>query len=231
MFDPEEHCMPRSTSRPRVAVAAMIAGLVLIAAPRALAHVDAPVGDGDLVLGIGFLEEPAFMGYPNAVQLTVEHDGEPVTDLRSGDVLVEITFGDATSDAMEFEPLFGIPGDYVAPFIPTQPGRYTFRVSGTIDGEKVDEEMTSSDATFATVEDPAELTFPAVDAPSNEELSTRIEEESSRASDGVAAAEAAAASAQDAASSARAVGLIGVVLGAIGIIAAIAALASSRRKT
>ena len=223
--------MSRSTSRVRVAVAAMIAGLVLMAAPQALAHGDAPVGDGDLVLGIGFLEEPAFMGYPNAAQLTVEYDGAPVTDLRPGDVLVEITFGDETSDPMEFEPLFGVPGDYVAPFIPSQPGKYTFRVFGTIDGEDVDEEMTSSDATFATVEDPAELTFPAVDAPSNEELSTRIEQESSRASDGVAAAEAAAASAEDAASSARTVGMIGVVLGAIGIIAALAALASSRRKS
>lgn len=222
--------MSRSTLR-RAAIGAIVAGLGLLSAAPALAHGDAPVGDGDLVLGMGFLEEPAFMGSPNAVQLSVEHEGRPVTDLRPGDVLVEVTFGDETSEPMEFEPLFGVPGDYVAPFVPTEPGRYTFRVVGTIDGQEVDEEMTSGDATFATVEDPADLTFPAVNAPSNDELATRIDEESGRTAEGVAAAEAAAASAESAASSARTVGMLGVVLGAIGIIAAITAIAASRRST
>ena len=41
---------------------------------------------GDLVLTIGFADEPAFAGMPNGVQLIVEHDGEPVTDLKPGDV-------------------------------------------------------------------------------------------------------------------------------------------------
>lgn len=218
--------MSRSTLR-RAALGMIVVGLVSLSAAPAVAHGDTEVGDGDLVLGIGFLEEPAFMGSPNGVQLTVERDGQPVTDLKPGDVEVEITFGDETSEPMRFEPLFGVPGDYVAPFVPSQPGRYTFRVFGSIDGEEVDEEMSSGDATFATVGDPAELTFPAVDAPSNDELATRIDQEAARSADGVAAAEAAATSAEDAASSARTVGMIGVVLGAIGVIAAIIAM---RRK-
>lgn len=228
--------MRRSTFG-RVALGATVAGLILLPAAPALAHGEA--GEGDLVLTIGFADEPAYAGLPNAAQLHVEHGGEPVNDLKPGDVQVEVSYGDETSDPMDMEPwfffeggdlVFGEPGEYRADFVPSQPGKYTFHFTGTIDGEEIDEEMTSGPDTFSVVEDAGSASFPAVDAPSNEELATRIDEESARTADAVAAAEAAAASADDAASSARTVGMVGVVLGAFGIIAAIAALASSRRK-
>lgn len=222
----------------RAALGAAIAAIVLLPGTPAFAHGDA--GEGDLSLTIGFVDEPAFAGMPNGVQVIVELDGDPVTDLKAGDLQVEVSFGDETSEPMDLEPAFffegnqlvsGEPGDYHANFVPSQPGKYTFHITGTIDGEQVDEEMTSGPDTFAVVEDVAEASFPAVEAPSNEELATRADEESARAAEGVAAAEAAAASAEDAASSARTVAMVGVVLGAIGIIAAIAALAAGRRKT
>ncbi|MGZ8601699.1 MAG: hypothetical protein ACXWXN_04190 [Actinomycetota bacterium] len=228
--------MGRSTFG-RAALAATAAGLILLPTTSALAHGEA--GEGDLVLTIGFADEPAYAGLPNAAQLRVEHDGEPVNDMKPGDVQVEVSFGDETSEPMDLEPwfffeggelVFGEPGEYRADFVPSQPGKYTFHFTGTIEGEKIDEEMTSGPDTFSVVEDVATASFPAVDAPSNDELATRIDEESSRVADGVAAAEAAAASAEDAASSARTVGMVGVVLGAIGIIAAIAALATGRQK-
>lgn len=228
--------MRRSTFG-RVALGATVAGLILLPAAPVLAHGEA--GEGDLVLTIGFADEPAYAGLPNAAQLHVEHDGEPVNDLQPGDVQVEVTFGDESSEPMDMEPwfffeggdlVFGEPGEYRADFVPSQPGKYTFHFTGTIDGEEIDEEMMSGPDTFSMVEDAASASFPTVEAPSNAELATRIDEESARTADAVAAAEAAAASADDAASSARTVGMVGVVLGAIGIIAAIAALASSRRK-
>lgn len=221
----------------RITLAAAIAGVLVLPASPALAHGD--VASGGLDLTIGFAHEPAFASQPNAVQLVVEHDGEPVIDLRPGDVQVEISYGDDTSEPMNLSPAFffeggrlvsGEAGDYRADFVPSQPGRYTFHVTGTIEGEEVDEEMTSGPQTFATVEDASSMTFPAVEAPSIDEIVTRIDAESTRAADGVAAAEAAAASAEEAASSARTVGMVGIALGAIGIVAAIAALASSRRK-
>jgi hypothetical protein len=221
----------------RVVPVAAIAGLALLQAAPALAHGEA--GEGDLALTIGFVNEPAFAGMPNGVQVVVEHGGQPVTDLRPGDVQVEVTFGDETSEPMDLEPafafeggqlVFGEPGDYHAEFVPSQPGRYTFHITGTIEGEQVDEEMSSGPDTFSTVEDVAAASFPEVNAPTNEELATRVDAEAARAADGVEAAEAAAASAESAASSARTVGVVGVVLGAIGVIAAIAALASARRK-
>jgi hypothetical protein len=228
--------MASSTIR-RAVVATTVAGLTLLPATPALAHGEA--GHGDLSLTIGFVNEPAFAGMPNGVQVVVEHDGQPVTDLRPGDVQVEVTFGDETSEPMDLEPafaieggelVFGEPGDYHAEFVPSQPGKYTFHITGTIDGEDVDEEMTSGPDTFSAVEDVSAASFPPVDAPTSEELATRIEAEAGRTADAVAAAEAAATSAESAASSARTVGVVGVVLGAIGIIAAIAALAAARRK-
>ena len=188
---------------------------------------------------IGFAQEPAFAGFPNAVQLMLVHDGEPVTDLKSGDMTVEITFGDETSEPMEMEPAFffedgqlefGEPGEYRADFIPSQPGDYTFHFTGTVDGEKLDEEMTSGPKTFDTVQSVNDAAFPPVDAPTNEELASRIDQESTRSADAIDAATAAAASAEDAASSAKTAGLIGVVLGALGISTAIAALAVARKR-
>ena len=124
---------------------------------------------------------------------------------------------------------FGEAGEYRANFVPSQAGDYTFHFTGTVDGEKVDEEMTSSPKTFSSVQSLNNAAFPPVDAPTNEELASRIDQESARSADAIDAATAAAASAEDAASSAKTVGLIGVVLGALGIIAAIAALAVARK--
>ena len=222
----------------RAVLGSTVVALALLPASPAFAHGD--VATGDLVLAIGFVNEPAFAGLPNGVQLIVERDGEPVTDLRPGDVVVEITFGDETSEPMDLEPafafeggqlVFGEPGDYHAEFVPSQPGKYTFHFTGTIDGEKIDEELSSSPSTFSTVEDVAAASFPPVNAPTNEALATRIDAESTRSAEGIAAAEVATASAEDAATTARTVGMIGVVLGAIGVIAAIAALMATRRKT
>jgi hypothetical protein len=223
----------------RRSIVRCLAAVAVLIAPTCPAFAHGEARNGDLVLTIGFSVEPAFAGQPNAVQLIVEHGGEPVTDLRSGDVQVEVTYGDETSEPMDLSPafffegsqlVFGEPGDYHADFVPSQPGKYTFHFTGTIDGEEVDEEMTSGPETFSAVEDVAAASIPEVTAPTNDELATRIDEESTRAADGVAAAEAAVASAEDAASSARTLGMVGVVLGAIGIVIAIAALMATKRR-
>jgi hypothetical protein len=159
----------------------------------------------------------------------VEHGGEPVTDLPGG-LEVEISFGDATT-TLPLEPYFevgewGTPGDYRAWFIPSEPGPYTFSFTGTIEGEKVDIEMTSSPSTFSEVIDPAEAAFPpAATGPSSQDLADRIEQESARTADAVAAtaaAEEAAASAQDTANAAA-----GTAFGAF--LVAVVALFRTRR--
>jgi hypothetical protein len=205
-----------------------VAGVILLGlvpATTALAHGEA--GEGDLSIVIGCGTEPAYAGLPNSVQVILEHDGQPVTDARN--LSVDVTFGGATT-TYDLQPnfavgVFGEPGDYRANFVPSEPGAYTFHVTGTVDGEEVDVEMTSGDETFSEVESLQDAAFPPVEAPSAEELAGRIQTESERVDDAVAAAQAAA----DDASSAGSMATIALALGAIGIIAGIAAIVVARR--
>jgi hypothetical protein len=202
------------------------AALALLPAAPALAH--GTDTQGDLITTVGFGTEPAYAGQPNSVQVLLEHDGQPVTDAKR--LTVDVTFGD-DSTSFDMEPnflvgVYGEPGDYRAWFVPSQPGPYTFHVTGSVDGEDIDVEMTSGPDTFAEVEDTRDAAFPQIDAPSNEDLAARLEAESAR----VVAAQAAAEDAADDAASVRTIAIVALVVGAIGVIAAVAALARARRQ-
>jgi len=227
----QEEDIMRTTSRGLMVAAGATLALALSAEP-ALAHTDEPVGGGDLRLVIGFGAEPAYVGQPNSVQVHVFDGDEPVTDLRPGDLQADVSFGDASA-TIDLEPYAalgtgGEPGDYRAWFVPSQAGDYTFRIRGTVDGEEVDEEATSGPDTFSEVIDLAEASFPPIDAPTNDELATRIARDAERITDAVGAAEATAETAADAAASARTTALIAIAVGAIGVIAGIAGIAAAR---
>jgi hypothetical protein len=204
--------------------ATAIAASMILAGP-ASAHTERPVGPIDLE--VGFLVEPVYVGSQNAVFVDVSRDGHPITHLGES-FSVTVGFGEQTSDPMSFEPLEE-PGQYQAPFIPSQPGPYTFALSGRIEGTKVDLSLTSGPKTFNDAEDPSSAMFPAVDTPTAAELAERLERDASRSKDAVAAAQVAAANADDAASSARTIGFIGIALGAIGVIIGGVAFATRRR--
>jgi hypothetical protein len=221
--------------RARATFALAAAAALILAAPAA-AWAHGHAGKGDLEMTIGFAEEPAYAGFPNGVQLFLVHDGHPVNDL--GDTLqVAVSFGDQTSDPMTLEPWFeigewGTPGEYRAIFTPSQPGKYTFHFTGTVDGEDIDETMSSGPKTFAEVEEITSTEFPATDVPSTQELADRIDRESGRTQDATDAATQAASAATDAAdsaSSAKTIGLIGLIVGAAGLIVAVIALVTRKR--
>jgi hypothetical protein len=213
--------------RARSAAVALLAIAVLVLLPGiAFAHAERSVGPFDLE--IGFLGEPAYVGVPNAVFIELSKGGEPVTDL--GDALaVTVGFGDQTSDPFLFEPLEE-PGQFQAPFVPSQAGAYTFTLSGTLEGVEFDLSLTSGPTTFDEVQDLAGATFPPVDAPTNADLAERIQRGSDRTAEAVTAATAAAAAAQDAADSAKTIGMIGVVVGAIGLTFGIVAFMATRKR-
>lgn len=213
----------------RVRLVAALTGVLLFAifvATSALpvsAHEDRGVGDFDVVVGFG--DEPAYSGQPNSVEVHVTQDGKPVADIGS-DLSAEVIQGDATR-VFRLEPNFvpgayGEVGDYRAWFIPTRPGRYTFRIFGTIDSPegavKIDESFTSSPKGFDEVQNPATASFPVGD-PTSGELTQRVEQESART-----------AEAASAASSARTVAMAGAVLGALALVIAIVAVAMGRRR-
>jgi len=209
------------------AISCALAALTLIVgAPAALAHAQRQAGP--IHMEIGFGTEPAYVGQPNSVQIILTDHGRPVVGL--GDALkVQVSFGGQQTD-LPLEPNFevggdGTPGDYRAWFIPSQPGPYTFHLTGTVHGTKIDETLTSGPTTFDEVQDPAEAEFPPVNTPTTQQLADRILQDATRLSD----ATAAAASAKNAADSAKTVAIIGVVVGLIGLGVGAAAFLRARR--
>jgi hypothetical protein len=211
----------RKTITSIIAVAGVAGLLLALGAAPASAHEERKVGK--YTLAVGFGDEPAYSGEKNSVQMFI-HDAsdKPVVDL--GDTLkVDVSQGsdDTQKLSMTMAPNFevgefGTPGDYRAWFIPTTPGAYTFHFTGTIKGQRIDQRFTSSPTTFDEVKDPAEVEFPAKD-PTTGQLATRLDRETQRLNQAVAASEQRA---KDQAATARLIAIIGVVVGALGLVAA-----------
>jgi hypothetical protein len=208
--------MFRSRKLSHLAALCLILAGALLSHGRAFAHGHIEVGEYSF--SVGFLNEPAYLGQPNAVYLAVthhagedehaageaaagatqeataeatevghaedeEHDeseesaddhaaGEPVLGLEET-LSVEIIKGDQ-SQTLEFRPLFGVPGTYVADVLPTETGDYTFRIFGSINGTPVDETMTSGPDTFSSVEPTDSIAFPVDSAGSQNQTALYV---------------------------------------------------------
>jgi hypothetical protein len=210
-------------------VASTLAALLvpLFAAP-ASAHEERTVGKYHFVVGFG--DEPTYAGEKNSVILLLsDAKDKPVTDLTDT-LKVAVSTGSAEPLNLSMEPNFevgefGTPGDYRAWFIPTTPGAYTFRFTGTIKGQKIDQTFKSGPTTFDEAKDPAEIQYP-VKQPTGGQLATRADRETARVD---AALTAERDQANSDAASARTLAVIGLIVGALGLIAAIVALARVRR--
>ncbi len=124
--------MRQRPSRSRFGSWALIlaTGLTLAAAAMpegARAHVDIDVGDGRYVMGIGFRDEPAFLGQPNAIFIEVAEYATGGTEPVDG--LAETLTAEVSRDGKTL----GVPlvpmgdGVYEGRFVPTAVGDYTFR--------------------------------------------------------------------------------------------------------
>ncbi len=159
-----------------LATAGILTMLFLVPGSPARAHEGREVGD--VVMLVGFGNEPAVAYEPNWVSLTLtDHDSEqPI--LNGVDLEVEISYGEE-STTMAMEPAFGDTGEYRAVFVPSRPGDYTFRFVGSVRNQDLDEEFSSGPDTFSPANDPAEISFPAQD-PSVAEIAERLEQETAR---------------------------------------------------
>jgi hypothetical protein len=212
---PRRHQMRRSFARTHCAYRALVAfgiGLAFTvgATVDGLAHVEIDVGDGQYVMEVGFRDEPAYLGQPNALALRVEQYAtggtEPVNDLAA-------TLSAEVSKDGQVMNLSLVPvgdGEYEATFVPTATGDYTFRISGTIGEATVDESVTSGPTTFNSVEPLSAIAFPQP-LPDPVQL------------------QAAVANANAAATTARTLGVVGIVAGVLGLILGALALARSRQ--
>ena len=159
---------------------------------------------------VGFRDEPAYLGQPNALYLSVEEYAtggtEPVEGLAA--TLEAEVSRDGQTLSLPLQPRGE--GVYEAAFVPTATGDYTFRVFGTIGDAAVDESVTSGPSTFDSVEPLSAIEFP-VARPDPVQLQTAV------------------ADAEAAAAMARTLGIAGIVAGVLGLILGAVALARSGR--
>jgi hypothetical protein len=192
----------------------LTAGLALVLAFAADAPAHVVTTAGSFRVRMGWLREPAFTGTENAAQVDVSDlSGAPIS--RGGAVLtVQVMYGSAVVTL----PLLPVqrPGEFQAVLIPTQAGRYTFRVSGTIRNQPIGAESTCSSSTFNCVSPASQIEFPAA-GQSNTQLVQ-----------GLVRALGRAHSAEDAADTARAIAIVALAITAVA--AAIAIVLSTRWK-
>jgi len=159
------------------------------------------------------------------VQLIVTHaaDGDPIND-PGARLTAAVSYGDKSQEfplapTYDAEAGTGTPGEYAALVIPTAPGDYTFHITGTVEGVKVDVEVASSPKTFSPVEDASAAQFP-VKVPGTEQVAQKLDAELARVAttDDVSAG----------VSSAKTLGYVGIAVGAVGVALAVVALLRRR---
>ncbi|GEM_PF-522930 len=185
-----------------LAGSAILGSLVLLPT-AALAHEQRDVGTYHLV--VGFLNEPAIQDQMNSLDLTITTaaDKKPVEGAEKTLKAEVIVGGNAKSMPLTLRSRFGLPGKYAAYFIPTATGSYQFHLSGTINGDPIDQKFESGPNTFNDVDPVAPLQFPdKLGDPGS--LQTQL------------------TAAQTAASSARTLGIAGIAVGLVGIAIGIA---------
>jgi hypothetical protein len=209
--DPGQACRIMPASRLGLgAVVALVAALIV--STQASAHEVRPVGNGNYSMTVGFLNEPAYLGMENGLFVNIVQIGganEPVEDLQET-LQAEVIFGGSTMP-LTLAPLEGSPGSYVARFIPTRTGDYTFHISGTVADQTVDEEFRSSPSTFDSVQPADAAQFPDP-VPAGADLADALSD------------------AEDDAASARTLAFIGIGVGAFGLLVALFVLGMSLRR-
>ena len=131
--------------------------LSLVVFPVA-AHEPRTVGDYDVEFG--WHVEPAYTTLLNAGELFVhKHDGgDPVTGLDDT-LQIEVSYGGKTK-SLKFYAVEDDPGHYMADIIPTQPGDYSFHITGKIGDADFDQTFTSADGKFNSVDPVTDIQFP-----------------------------------------------------------------------
>lgn len=191
-------------------------GVLVLLALAVPAHAHERRTEGGVEAVVGWVAEPAYIGFPNAVELRISDEaGEPIADLGADELQVEVAFGDQKTAPLPLNPAFNRPGEYRAPLIPSRAGEYSFRFFGTINGEPYDQTYVSGEDTFDSPRNPADVSFPAQD-PTAGELASRIEQLSAAQGD----------SGSDGSGN---TGMIGIGLGALALLVALGAMFKGKK--
>jgi hypothetical protein len=184
-------------------VVSLALGSFLISTSDVDAHERRTVGAYNFV--VGWLNEPALLNQPNSVDLRITRasDGSNVTGLEQT-LKLQVKSGEKSTD-VQVRPRFNTPGAYDGRVLPTALGAYTFVITGTIEGQTVNETFTAGTGTFGLIEEGNVFPNPL---PSNQDLDERLVVLESASSDGGGGGDS---------DSAMMVGIAGVVIGGAGL--------------
>lgn len=131
---------------------------LFFAASSAQAHEHRDVG-GKYEWVVGFMNEPAFSGQMNGVDLRITRDGRPV---EGAEKTLRAAVRKKDQDGRIELPLrtrYKQPGVYAGDFLPSEAGGYEFEIFGTLEGAAVHEVFKSGNG-FGDVQDSEPLRFP-----------------------------------------------------------------------
>ena len=108
----------------------------------AFAHESITVGDYEIVYG--WVNEPPIAGQMNGVEIFVNNtssgEAQPAEEHIIHSLVVELSYGGETK-ILTLEPVFDASGAFDATIIPTIPGLYSLKFSGTLGETAVDTEV------------------------------------------------------------------------------------------
>jgi hypothetical protein len=124
------------------------------------AHEGREVGDGKYEIVFGWRAEPAYTNLLNGPELEISTHGDeqPVEGLDET-LQIEVSYGGKTK-LLKLRAVFNSPGNYTADLIPTQPGDYSFHLTGKIGDAAIDETFDSANGEFSSVNPITDIQFP-----------------------------------------------------------------------
>jgi hypothetical protein len=136
----------------------LTAALLSLSALPAVAHEEREVGSYDMELG--WRVEPAYTTLLNGPEIFVhKHDTGDAVDGLEDTLQLTVSYG-GRSKTLKLRAVEGDTGHYTADLIPTQPGDYSFHVTGKIEDSDIDETFTSADGKFGSVDPVSDIQFP-----------------------------------------------------------------------
>ncbi len=157
-----------------VAAALVVVMSFIGSAGTAAAHERRTVGPYQFV--VGWLNEPAYVGLMNSLDLRVTDTR--VTPARAVEGLektltADLQTGGLAPLALTITARFGTPGAYNGYAMPTMTGTYTFHIKGKVENLDIDEKFESGPGRFGDIEPTTALQYPDK-VPAADELTKRL---------------------------------------------------------
>jgi D-alanyl-D-alanine carboxypeptidase len=146
--------MSHQVLRPMVGGVAVAALAILALAPgSALAHEHRTIDDGKYTLIVGWDTEPPIQGQPNAATVQVNlADTDPTQPIEGAEQTLRLQIRQGrTTLQLPLHALMGKPGSYAADVVPDHDGDAQLTLSGSVNGDSVDEVFDTADGKFDAV--------------------------------------------------------------------------------